>query len=112
MSKILKEISCNFFQMNKLEPIREEDFGQSDSPKAKKVFINMLESQTHPSIHQKKCKRKSVDGKSTNHSSASSYTSSSPSSTSSMSSMSNIRQKQAMTNSPLNGSSEYISNAI
>lgn len=96
--------------MDKLESIREEDYGQCDSPKAKKVFINMLDSHMHSPMHSKQPKMKSVDGKSINLSSPSSYTSSSPSSTSSLSSTSNIHhQKQAMANQAINGSSEYIS---
>lgn len=96
--------------MDKLESIREEDFGQCDSPKAKKVFINMLDSHMHSPLHSKQPKMKSIDGKSINLSSPCSYTSSSPSSTSSLSSISNVQhQKQAMAQQALNGSSEYIS---
>jgi hypothetical protein len=96
---------------DKLESIREEDYGQCDSPKAKKVFINMLDSHMHsPSLQSKQPKMKSVDGKSINLSSPSSYNSSSPSSTSSLSSTSNVQhQKQSMAGQALNGSSEYIS---
>lgn len=96
--------------MDKLESIREEDYGQCDSPRAKKVFINMLDSHMHSPMHTKQPKMKAADGKSINISSPSSYTSSSPSSTSSLSSTSNVHhQKQAMVNQALNGSSEYIS---
>lgn len=97
-------------QMDKLESIREEDYGQCDSPKAKKVFINMMDSHMHSPLQSKPPKNKSIEGKSINLSSPSSYTSSSPSSTSSLSSTSNVQhQKQAMANQALNGSSEYIS---
>lgn len=101
----------NVLQMDKLEPIREEDYGQCDSPKAKKVFINMLDSHMHsPLQSSKQPKIKTIDGKSLNLSSPCSYTSSSPSSTSSLSSISNVQhQKQTMANQALNGSSEYIS---
>lgn len=92
--------------MDKLESIREEDYGQCGSPKAKKIFINMMDSH----MQSKAPKMKSVEGKSINLSSPSSYASSSPSSTSSLSSTSNVQhQKQAMANQALNGSSEYIS---
>lgn len=98
--------------MDKLESIREEDYGQCDSPKAKKVFINMLDTHLHSPL-QSKPKMKSIDGKSINLSSPSSYTSSSPSSTSSLSSTSNVQhQKQSMANQALNGSSEYISRNV
>lgn len=96
--------------MDKLESIREEDYGHCDSPKAKKVFINMMDSHTHSPVQSKPPKMKSVDGKSINLSSPSSYTSSSPSSTSSLSSTSNVQhQRQSMANQALNGTSEYIS---
>lgn len=99
--------------MDKLESIREEDYGQCDSPKSKKVYINMLDSHMHSPLHTKQPKMKSIDGKSINLSSPSSYNSSSPSSTSSLSSTSNVQhQKQAMANQALNGSSEYISKKI
>lgn len=95
--------------MDKLDSIREEDYGQCDSPKAKKVFINMMDSHMHSKTH----KSKLVEGKSINLSSPSSYTSSSPSSTSSLSSTSNVQhQKQAMSGQTLNGSSEYISKKV
>jgi hypothetical protein len=89
--------------MDKLDSIREEDYGQCDSPKAKKVFVNLLD------MHSKTPKMKLAEGKSINLSSPSSYTSSSPSSTSSLSSTSNVQHKQAMSGHPINGSSEYIS---
>lgn len=96
--------------MDKLESIREEDYSLCDSPKAKKVFINMMDSHMHSPLHSKQPKMKSIDGKSINLSSPCSYTSSSPSSTSSLSSISNVQhQKQALANQALNGSSEYIS---
>ncbi|CRL04915.1 CLUMA_CG018178, isoform A [Clunio marinus] len=97
--------------MEKLESIREEDYGQCDSPKAKKVFINMLDSHMHSPMQSKAPKMKPVDGKSINLSSPCSYTSSSPSSTSSLSSTSNVQhQKQAMVNQALNGSMHDILN--
>lgn len=96
--------------MDKLDSIREEDYGQCDSPKAKKVFINMLDSH----LHSKTPKMKLTEGKSINLSSPSSYNSSSPSSTSSLSSTSNVQHKQAMSMSgqAMNGSSEYISTQV
>lgn len=92
-----------------------DDYGQCDSPKAKKIFINMLDQMHHSpptSTKSQKIKSSSEGGaKAMNLSSPSSYNSSSPSSTSSLSSTSNAHhQKAAMSSAQtLNGSSEYIS---
>jgi hypothetical protein len=94
-----------------------DDYGQCDSPKAKKIFINMLD-QMHHSPKSQKLKSSSDGGggggaKALNLSSPSSYHSSSPSSTSSLSSTSNVHhQKNAMSGQSMNGSSEYISKLI
>lgn len=89
-----------------MDTIREEEYAHCDSPRANKMFINMLDSQ----MSSKEGKIKSVEGKSIHLSSPSSYASSSPSSTSSMSSTSIVQhQKQTMAGQALNGSSEYIS---
>jgi hypothetical protein len=87
-----------------------DDYGQCDSPKAKKIFINMLDHMSQSPSSKSQQKMKSGDGKTLNLSSPSSYNSSSPSSTSSLSSTSNVHhQKQAMGGQAMNGSSEYIS---
>lgn len=91
---------------------QSDDYNQCGSPKAKKIFINMLDQMqlSHspkPKMHQQKIK----DGKSMNLSSPSSYNSSSPSSTSSLSSTPNPQhQKHSIAHGQsINGSSEYIS---
>lgn len=91
-----------------------DDYGPCDSPKAKKIFINMLDQIHSPSASSKQQQqskmKSSMEGKPMNISSPSSYNSSSPSSTSSLSSTSNVQhQKNAMTGQTMNGSSEYIS---
>lgn len=88
-----------------------DDFNPCGSPKAKKIFINMLDQMqlSHsPKPKTQQHKIKSVDGKSMNLSSPSSYNSSSPSSTSSLSSTPNPQhQKHPMQHGQsMNGNSE------
>lgn len=91
-----------------------DEYGQCGSPKAKKIFINMLDQmQNSPKSKSQHQKMKNCEEKSMNLSSPSSYHSSSPSSTSSLSSTPNLHhQKQPITHGTMNGSSEYISQCL
>ncbi|KAL7014220.1 hypothetical protein ACKWTF_015809 [Chironomus riparius] len=97
---------------DKMDQFKESDeYGPCDSPKAKKIFINMLDQMHSPSTTTKQHKMKSSEGKAMNISSPSSYNSSSPSSTSSLSSTSNVQhQKNAISGQALNGSMQEMLN--
>lgn len=87
-----------------------DDYGQCTSPKAKKIFINMLDQMQNSPKSKSHQNQQQKSEKSMNLSSPSSYHSSSPSSTSSLSSTPNPHhQKQSIMHGNMNGSSEYIS---
>ena len=75
---------------------QNDDFNQCESPKAKKIFINMLDQMqlSHSPKSKMQPKIKVFDGKSINLSSPSSYNSSSPSSISSLSSTPNPQHQK------------------